>query len=146
MNNFNEEILAKAKKLKSVEELLTLAKENNIPLTREQAQEYYTQLNPKSGELADDELDNVAGGGSYNGEGYLIVSGNYTCNFWTCKVCGCTETTSYFGGFVGRIAVCNNCRLPGFKNSVGATSARCNNCSHCFAQGYLLCSHPSKKR
>ena len=62
MSQFNEESIAKAKQAKSVEELLTLAKESGVEMTAEQAQEYYTQFHPKSGKLADDELDNVAGG------------------------------------------------------------------------------------
>ena len=59
----NEEILKKAKAAKSVEELLALAKENGIELTEEQAKAYFAQLHPTTGELADDELDAVAGGG-----------------------------------------------------------------------------------
>jgi len=83
MTHFNEESIAKAKQAKSVEELLTLAKESGVEMTAEQAQEYYTQLNPKSGELADDELDNVAGGGCHDlGNGNLIVTACYSCDFW----------------------------------------------------------------
>jgi len=62
MTHFNEEAIAKAKQAKSVEELLTLSKESGFEMTTEQAQDIFAQLNPKSGELADDELDNVAGG------------------------------------------------------------------------------------
>jgi len=62
MTHFNEEAIAKAKQAKNVEDLLTLAKESGVEMTAEQAQEYFAQLHPKSGELADDELDNVAGG------------------------------------------------------------------------------------
>jgi hypothetical protein len=62
MLNFNEAVLTKAKQANSVEELLTLAKENNIELTVEQAKEYFAQLNPQSDELADCELDSVVGG------------------------------------------------------------------------------------
>ena len=62
MININEEILAKAKQAKSVEELLTLAKESDVEITTEQAQEIFVRLNQKSGELSDDELNNVAGG------------------------------------------------------------------------------------
>ena len=58
----NNELLQKAKVAKSAEELMTLAKENGVELTKEEAQEYFAQLN-KSGELSDEELDNVAGGG-----------------------------------------------------------------------------------
>ena len=59
----NQELVNKAKKAKSVEELLALAKENGIELTNEQAKEYFAQLNPTKGELSDDELEDVAGGG-----------------------------------------------------------------------------------
>jgi len=65
MSVFNDEIYEKAMKAKNAEELFSLAKENNIPLTQEQAQAYFEQLTPKSGELADEELDNVAGGAGY---------------------------------------------------------------------------------
>lgn len=60
--NFNNEELKQAKMAKSAEELIVLAKEKGIELTEEQAQLYFAQLNPQSGEIADDELDNVAGG------------------------------------------------------------------------------------
>ncbi|MGN0483431.1 MAG: hypothetical protein ACI4HI_07750 [Lachnospiraceae bacterium] len=58
----SKDILAKAKQTGSVEELLALAKENELELTQEQAEEYFVKLH-QTGELADDELDNVAGGG-----------------------------------------------------------------------------------
>ena len=58
----NSELVAKAREAKSAEELLSLAKENNIELTEDEAKEYYDRLHA-SGELSDDELDSVAGGG-----------------------------------------------------------------------------------
>ena len=73
MINFNEETLAKVKQAKSVEELLTFAKESGVEMTAEQAQEIFARLNQKSGELADDELDNVAGGGCYTEDEYLFT-------------------------------------------------------------------------
>ena len=60
----NQEIIAKAREAKSAEELLAMAKENDIELTGEQAKEYYDRLHA-TGELADDELDSVSGGGCY---------------------------------------------------------------------------------
>ena len=57
-----KEMLAKAMETKTVEELVALAKENAIELTFEEAEEHFARLH-KSGELSDDELDNVAGGG-----------------------------------------------------------------------------------
>ena len=59
----NEEMIAKAKEEKSVEGLITLAKENGIELNEEDAKMYFEQLNAKKGELSDDELEDVAGGG-----------------------------------------------------------------------------------
>jgi hypothetical protein len=61
--NFNTEIYEQAMRAKNEMELYTLASKYNIPLTREQARDYFERINQKSGELADDELDNVAGGG-----------------------------------------------------------------------------------
>ncbi len=67
----NNELIAKAKHAKKPEELLALAKENGVELTEESAKAYFNQLNPKTGELADDELDNVAGGGCQKNNGHL---------------------------------------------------------------------------
>ncbi len=78
---FNTELLEKAKEAKSAEELLSLAKENGMELTEGEAEEYFTQLN-KSGELSDEELDNVAGGGcqtKVGGEKYTVVTSGQRC-------------------------------------------------------------------
>lgn len=58
---FTPEQLTKAKQAKSAEELLALAKENGIELTEDEAKKYFEQWH-KEGEIADEELDNVAGG------------------------------------------------------------------------------------
>ena len=60
--NISKELLEKAKTAKSAEELLAMAKAENIELTEEQAAKAFAELN-KIGELSDEELDNVAGGG-----------------------------------------------------------------------------------
>ena len=59
--NVSKELLEKAKTAKSAEELIEMAKEENIELTVEQAAKALAELN-KSGELSDEELDNGAGG------------------------------------------------------------------------------------
>ena len=61
MKNINPELIAKARATKSVEELLELAKANNIELTDEEAKTYFAQLNA-NGAVSDDELDIVSGG------------------------------------------------------------------------------------
>lgn len=58
----NNELIAMAKKAATVEELLALAKENQVELSEEDAKMYFELLHPKTGELSDDELDNVTGG------------------------------------------------------------------------------------
>ena len=59
--NISKELLEKAKTVKTAEELLALAKNEGIELTEEQAEKAFAELN-KTGELSDEELDNVAGG------------------------------------------------------------------------------------
>ena len=56
-------LIVKAKEANSVEELMALSKENGIELNEEDAKKYFEQLNAKKGELPDDDLDCVAGGG-----------------------------------------------------------------------------------
>ena len=59
--SISKELLEKAKQAKTAEELLELAKAENVELTEEQAAKAFAELN-KTGELSDEELDNVAGG------------------------------------------------------------------------------------
>ena len=68
MKNLTPEMIEKAKVAKSAEELLALAKENNVEMSADEADTYFAQLNPKSGELSDDDLDNVAGGAGSCGD------------------------------------------------------------------------------
>ena len=76
--NISKELLEKAKTAKSAEELLELAKAENINFTAEEAAKAFAELN-KTGELSDEELDNVAGGcaGPYqSGDTPLFNSGD----------------------------------------------------------------------
>ena len=59
--NYSNELIEKAKQSKSAEELLAMAKAENIEMTAEEAEKYFAELH-KTGELSDEELDNVAGG------------------------------------------------------------------------------------
>ena len=59
--NITKELLEKAKTAKTAEELLEMAKAENVELTEEQAEQAFAELH-KTGEIADEELDNVAGG------------------------------------------------------------------------------------
>ena len=105
MENFNQELLKKAVAAKSAEELLALAKENGMEMTGEQAAAYYAKLHPVSGEMADDELENVAGGGCGNS----LRNGDRVHLFNGCPKCGChfavLVCNPYFVG-----AQCEQCK------------------------------------
>ena len=60
--NVSKELLEKARTANSAEELLAMAKAESVELTEEQAVQAFAKLN-KNGELSDEELDNVSGGG-----------------------------------------------------------------------------------
>ena len=120
----NNELIAKAKQAKTPEELLALAKENGIEMTEESANAYFKQFNPKMGELADEELDNVAGGSCYASDGRMVTSlgaGTFCDNF-CCKkdngrrhsnICGfpyCTEC--------GAVVNCGQCKLCSYEKGL----------------------------
>ncbi len=115
MENLSKEMLQKAKECKTVEELLTLAKENDYPLTEQQAIEKFNEWN-KTGELADEELENVSGGGcgapvGKNDE--KLQEGDYIRfkNGYTCEHCGGEVFKMYFpflddGALYGKCTKC----------------------------------------
>lgn len=80
-------MIEKAKAAKSVEELLEIAKANNVEMTADEAHTYFAQLGPKSGELDDDDLDNVAGGACGVGDSSNRPHVRVT-NGATCPICG----------------------------------------------------------
>ena len=57
---YSKELIEKAKTAKTAEELLAMAKAENIELSAEEAEKAFAELN-KTGELSDEELNNVAG-------------------------------------------------------------------------------------
>lgn len=81
----SQELIAKAKKAKSAEEIMALAKENGIEMSEETAKTYFKQICPKTGELSDEELDNVAGGGCYARDGYLWTTIGHKCRHYEQK-------------------------------------------------------------
>lgn len=87
MANFTPEMIAKAKSTECAEELLNMAKAGGLELTPEDAKVYFEMLNPKTGELSDDELDAVSGGGCKSKKSGRTVVTNY-CKCFT----GCYES------------------------------------------------------
>lgn len=57
----NKELIEQAKKAASVDEIKTIAKENDLEISDEEAKTVFERFHT-SGEISDEELDNVAGG------------------------------------------------------------------------------------
>jgi hypothetical protein len=79
--NLTPEQSKAAKKAKSPEELIAMAKEQGVAITAEQAKAF---LIPPIGEISDEELANVAGGGC----------GNSPDDFSKCPKCGSRDIVS----------------------------------------------------
>ena len=112
MKNLTPEMIEKAKVAKSAEELLELAKANGVEMTADEAATYFAQLNPKSGELDDDDLDAVAGGACSANDDKLnigdivrVISGQ------TCPNCGNDTGAVKIGSErdTGWVVVCDKC-------------------------------------
>ncbi len=117
------ELIAKAKECKSPEELLALAKENNIEMTEEEAKAKFAALNSE-GELSENELDSVSGGGcesetlSMNRDPevgeiftYRVKKDNLFVPMEDCVVCGKHHHTliNREGNvFIGKCCSCGN--------------------------------------
>ena len=120
----DKNLILKAKQAKSPEELIALAKENGTEMTEESAKAYFDQLR-KTGELADEELDNVSGGACHTDDGRKIVTVAHECSRWKCKKCG--------GSPVGTI--CRHC------NGCGKLCC-CDTCCFCtYEKGLWLCNY-----
>ena len=86
------EIIEKAKVAKTAEELYEIAKANGVEMTADEAATCFAQLNPKSGELDDDDLDSVAGGACGNSDNSNAVKLGDTVNIISGAACACGST------------------------------------------------------
>ncbi len=123
---YTEEMMQQVRTCQSVEEVIALGRENGMEISEELAYEYLKMLAPVYGEIEDEELDNVAGGGcktKVNGKNYTVV-------------------TSYKGCFTGRWEKVKNSnggwkrsdnnflRETWYSNSNNASGNQCGNCMH----------------
>lgn len=137
-NRITPELVEKAKKTETAQELIALAQENGIELSREEADGYIERFHAV-GELSDEELDNVAGGGCYlEGKYYdnLIVTHQYGCSWWKCKKCmnGAMKAKKEGGKIVG---VCEKC---------GASTV-CGQCYYMlYGRGVWYCGNSANLR
>ena len=105
MKNLTPEMIEKAKAAKNTDELLEIAKENNVEMSADEAATYFAQLNPKSGEINDDDLDSVAGGACDTKDDAKSNAANLAC-----PKCGTVGNFNYYGAYNnGHKWVCKSC-------------------------------------
>ena len=127
------EMIEKAKDAGSAEQLKALAANEGLQMTDEEATQKFDELQKylakqKKGELLDDELDDVSGGGCHNKDGRLIVTAYHKCDRFECN-CGKTRWTAYAKMKNGH---CTGC----YK---GPACCRCKNCK--YEGGLWICTH-----
>lgn len=145
----NQELLNKARKAKSPEELLKLANEIGAEgFSEEKAEEIFNALH-RSGELADEELDVSAGGCSGSG-GLLLVTRGNLCSMrhspnpqWRCKkckqpaaLCRCLPDPSGFEDDLGFA----------FKSNVKNACETCQYMQTYKSGGNYCCTNPAMKK
>ena len=132
----HEELILKAKAAKSAEELLALAKENEVEMTEESAKAYFEQIN-KKGELSDDELDNVAGGGCYHDDKLVVTVGTNACEHFRCEKCGECKTDKGLGPI--------NSHFDLYTTNIHLEN--CGNCIYCeYIDALWLCTYSGNKK
>ncbi len=91
-NELTPELLKKAKAAPSSAALLALAEENGLNLTAEEAASYFARFHPGTGTLADEELENVTGGGCGKVSYGICLRKGGACtdcrDLWVCINCG----------------------------------------------------------
>ncbi len=126
----NQEMLAKARKAKTQEELLAIAQENGVEMDAESAQAYFEQLHQPTGEMSDDELDDVAGGACYQGDGRMVTTVGNSCRSWRCKQHNKKMDSDHR-------PVCIEC----------GKMASCNSCKFCtYEKGLWLCNYEGNRK
>ena len=132
---YTEELIERAREMQSPAELAALAEEKGETLSESEAERFYTLLHPPVGELSDDELDNVSGGGCHSRDGRLVVTVAHSCSKFRCASCGNIRFWD------GRVFIC----LGTHEGCV--TLAICKNCKFCsYEKGLWLCNSPENRK
>ena len=136
----SNELIRKAKSAKTVNELMVFAKENDWNLKEEEAIAYFEQLHAPSGELDDDELDNVAGGRCYH-DGRPVMTVLDSCDDWSCPKCG--GGIKWYPNGAGYL---HDCASTGKKEYPGLGFV-CDNCKYLkYEDALWLCYNPVRKK
>ncbi len=131
------EMIMKGKAANTLEELKEMAVKENWNISDEEANAYFDELQkyktPNIGELNDDELDDVSGGGCYKGK-RLVVTTMHSCMEWSCK---CGNPSNMTPAELVNLGRCPKCRR-------GKT---CGNCKYCsYEKGLWLCNNPKNMK
>ncbi len=137
----NSELLNKAMKAKSPEELLKIVREGGMEDFTEESAKAYFDLASHKGELSDDELSNAAGGCKKDGKRVVTVgagcvgfSNTMNLHLWKCDKCGEDDTVCPCYGDPGGTPP--GVFRFGLKN-------QCGNCGWChYVKGLWLCYNP----
>ena len=81
-----QEKVALLKQAKTLDELHMLAKANSIELSEEEAKEFFAYTHP-TGNVADDELDNVSGGACDENNPCKPITPEYDKPCFKCNYC-----------------------------------------------------------
>lgn len=132
-----KEMIEKGKTANTVEEFKELAKQDEWDMTVEEANAYFEEVQKyktqSTGELSDDELDDVSGGGCYKGK-RLVVTTMHSCMEWSCK---CGNPSNMTPAELVNLGRCPKCRR-------GKT---CGNCKYCsYEKGLWLCNNPKNMK
>ena len=138
----HEELILKAKGAKSADDILAIAKDNGLDVSREDA-EMYIQMNRESGELSDEVLDSVTGGAAYTLRGgYLIVTNFHECDRWKCDECGGNDIRYTRVASESGWAWAHKC--GGHPNGCDKSCATCEYMKYRFP--FQICIHPDTRK
>ena len=133
------EMIEKAKDAGSAEELKALAANEGLQMTDEEATQKFDELQKylakqKKGELLDDELDDVSGGGCYKDNRLVVTTFNW-CDEFVCKCGGRGRILNELNE--SDSGTCKRCKKR----------VKCSHCKHCsYEKGLWLCNNPSKRK
>lgn len=138
----HEEMISKAQKAESAQELLAIARENGLDLSPEDAQRYIDVKN-QNGELPDEVLDGVSGGAAYTLRGgYLIVTNFHECDRWRCSKCGGSDFSYTQVANEQGWGIAHKC--SGYPNGCGKSCQTCKYETYRFP--FQICTHPDTRK
>ena len=132
-------MIAKGAQAQSAHELKELAAKEDWQMSDEEAASYFEELKKltsekKTGELNDDELDNVSGGGCYKDNRLVVTTFNW-CDEFACKCGGSGRIVNDLNS--SDSGNCKRCRKR----------VKCGHCKYCsYEKGLWLCNNPKKKK